>query len=114
MAQEKGTCCCHCCWLLLPQWQFAGYGSTCAYASAIKRHKVVIKMLSPCRNLLSYELLIIKGGPVAQREKEKHTERERERSREVGKVICLFALRPPFYDLIRNNKLRACPNQREP
>lgn len=55
-------------------------GSTCAYAlSVIKRHKVVINMLAlslpnpnpnpllqKIRNLLSYELLIIKGGPVAQ------------------------------------------------
>lgn len=61
--------------LLLPgRNSQVSFGSTCAYVlSVIKRHKVVINMLSlpnplsqKIRNLLSYELLIIKGGPVAQ------------------------------------------------
>lgn len=60
--------------LLLPgRNSQVSFGSTCAYAlSVIKRHKVVMNMLSlpnplsqKIRNLLSYELLIINGGPVA-------------------------------------------------
>lgn len=86
--------------LLLPgRNSQVSFGSTCAYAlSVIKRHKVVINMLSlpnplsqKIRNLLSYELLIIKGGPVAHWKQDRAAQRERAGEREswAKLFVCL-------------------------